>query len=101
MRAIGAGAATAEDREACGARGVVKHGSDVTNALSFDIEDWFHLVGINAVADPASWPSLPSLVESRTRQILAMLAEHGVRATFFVLGWVAERYPGLVGEIGA
>ena len=71
------------------------------NALTFDIEDWFHLVEIDAVRDPASWPSFPSLVEDKTRLILRILDEHGTRATFFVLGWVAERHPGLVAEIAA
>lgn len=71
----------------------------ILNAMTFDIEDWFHLVEVDAVADPAAWPTLPSLVEDRTRFILRVLDEHRTRATFFVLGWVAERYPGLVREI--
>lgn len=69
--------------------------------MTFDVEDWFHLVEIEAVADPAKWPGFPSLVEERTRFILRVLDEHKTRATFFVLGWVAERYPGIVGEIAA
>lgn len=73
----------------------------VTNALSFDIEDWFHLVEIEAVADPAKWPALPSLVERYTEQILRILQDARVRSTFFILGWVAERYPGLVRSIAA
>ena len=65
----------------------------VTNALSFDIEDWFHLVEIDAVSDPDRWPDLHSLVERETRWIIRTVTEAGVRATFFMLGWIAERYP--------
>ncbi len=65
----------------------------ITNALSFDIEDWFHMVEIDAVADPAGWPDLPSLVVDRTRWIVDTLSAADTRATFFVLGWVAKRYP--------
>ena len=69
--------------------------ADVVHALSFDIEDWFHMVGIPAVEDCNRWGELPSLVVEMTRWILETLAEHNVRATFFVLGWVAERYTSL------
>ena len=73
--------------------------SPVVNALSFDIEDWFHMVGIDAVDDPASWPTFPTLVERYTDQILASLADANVRATFYTLGWIAQRYPALVRRI--
>lgn len=69
------------------------------HALSFDIEDWFHLVEIKAVENPASWPNLPSIVCHRTEQILNILKEYQTKATFFVLGWVAERYPNLIKRI--
>jgi polysaccharide deacetylase family protein (PEP-CTERM system associated) len=71
----------------------------VVNALSFDIEDRFHLVEIKAVSDPACWPQLGSLVVQYTRWILDTIEEADVRATFFVLGWIAERYPWLVRTI--
>jgi len=73
----------------------------VVNALSFDIEDWFHMVEIPAVEDPDTWPELPTIVVRYTRRILDMLAAADTRATFFVLGWVAERYPELVEDIVA
>ena len=63
------------------------------HALSFDIEDWFHMVEIDAVADPRLWPTLPSIVVDRTRWIVDTVGEAGVKATFFVLGWVARRHP--------
>lgn len=68
----------------------------ITNALSFDIEDWFHLVEIEEVADPNKWPHLPSIVVKRTEEILQTLASRNVRATFFVLGWIADRHPDVV-----
>jgi polysaccharide deacetylase family protein (PEP-CTERM system associated) len=73
----------------------------VTNALSFDIEDWFHMVEIDAVADPACWPGLESLVERYTDWIVETVSGAGVRATFFILGWIAERHPQLVARIAA
>ena len=68
----------------------------ITNALSFDIEDWFHMVEIEAVADPESWTGFESIVERYTEWIIETVTDADVRATFFVLGWVAERYPHLV-----
>lgn len=69
------------------------------HALSFDIEDWFHIVDIPGLEDPAAWEGRESLVERRTDDILAALSRHGVRATFFVLGWIADRHPSLVKRI--
>ncbi|MBX2851865.1 MAG: polysaccharide deacetylase family protein [Phycisphaeraceae bacterium] len=71
----------------------------VVHALSFDIEEWFHLVGVEAMADRSRWGALERTVEPLTDQILSVLSEHAVKGTFFVLGWVAERYPGLVRRI--
>lgn len=68
----------------------------ITNALSFDIEDWFHLVEIDEVADPTKWGHLPSIVQEQTEWILQTLSERNVRATFFILGWVADRHPNVV-----
>ena len=68
----------------------------IVNALSFDIEDWFHMVEIEAVADPRTWPDLDSIVERYTEWIVQTVTEAKVRATFFMLGWIAERYPQLV-----
>ena len=71
----------------------------ILNALSFDIEDWFHLVAIKSLADPEKWPSLESLVEKRTDELLQICADANVRATFFILGWIADRYPALIRRI--
>jgi polysaccharide deacetylase family protein (PEP-CTERM system associated) len=73
--------------------------TQATHALSFDIEDWFHIVDVAGLEDPAKWPTWPTIVERRTEEILALLDRYDVRATFFVLGWIAERYPALVRRI--
>ena len=75
--------------------------SQPCNALSFDIEDWFHLLGLAEFDAPSQWPAMPSLVERYTDRILEVVAAHDVRATFFVVGWIAERYPHLVQRIAA
>ncbi len=75
--------------------------SRAVNALSFDIEDWFHVLGVPELEDRSTWPDRPSIVEAYTGELLQMCDAAGVRATFFVLGWVAERYPRLIAEIAA
>jgi polysaccharide deacetylase family protein (PEP-CTERM system associated) len=67
--------------------------------LSFDVEDWFHAHNLASVVDRGRWDDLESRVERSTRRLLDILDAHDTRATFFVLGWVADRYPRLVSEI--
>lgn len=71
------------------------------NALTFDIEEYFHAEAFAGVVRPEEWPSLESRVVRATERILELLAETGTRGTFFVLGWVAARHPGLVRSIAA
>ena len=70
------------------------------NLFTVDVEDWFHVCGVGGPLAPALWDSLPSRVVSTTRRLLDMLAAARVTGTFFVVGWVAERFPELVHEIG-
>ncbi len=67
--------------------------------LTFDIEEWFQVENLRAVFPRASWDDRPRRVGDGTRVVLDLLESHGVRATFFVLGWVAEREPALVRDI--
>lgn len=67
--------------------------------MSVDVEDWFHADNLRAAVPRESWEDLELRVESNTRRLLRLFDSHGVTATFFVLGWVAERIPGLVREI--
>ncbi|MEO6237209.1 MAG: polysaccharide deacetylase family protein [Vicinamibacterales bacterium] len=70
------------------------------NALTVDVEEWFHICGIPAL-QPETWPQLPSRVELTTRFLLDDLDAAGITGTFFVVGWIAERYPRLVASIVA
>lgn len=69
--------------------------------ISFDIEDWFHCENFKAFIPRDTWSEMESRVERNTNIILGMLAKHDCLATFFVLGWVAERFPGLVKTIAS
>jgi polysaccharide deacetylase family protein (PEP-CTERM system associated) len=71
------------------------------NALTFDIEDYFHVHAFERVISRDDWDHIPTRVVDSTRLILRMLREYDTRATFFVLGWVAERHPEIVREIAA
>ena len=67
--------------------------------LSFDIEDWFHIFDNAYYSRSADWDSLPTSVEKDTGWLLDFLGEHSLKATFFTLGWVAEKYPALIREM--
>lgn len=69
------------------------------NILSFDIEEWFHLLDIPHVSNSQHWNSLPQIVEPYTYQILEILHPFDVRATFFVVGWIARKHPQLIQDI--
>jgi polysaccharide deacetylase family protein (PEP-CTERM system associated) len=71
------------------------------NALTFDVEEYFHAEAFAGVLRPEEWPGLESRVVATTERILDILDREHVRATFFVLGWVAERHPSLVREIAS
>jgi polysaccharide deacetylase family protein (PEP-CTERM system associated) len=71
------------------------------NGLSFDIEDWFQVENLKGAIHSTQWDSCDLRVVNNTRTILELLRKHRTRATFFILGWVAERCPGLVREITA
>jgi polysaccharide deacetylase family protein (PEP-CTERM system associated) len=68
----------------------------VTFLASFDVEEWFHAENLKAALPTHDWERLESRVEHNTNELLDALAEAGVTATCFVLGWVARRYPALV-----
>jgi len=72
----------------------------VRNALTIDVEE-FQAHACAKVIDRADWERIPGRVAANVRRLLALLAEHGTRATFFVLGWVADQHPELVREIAA
>lgn len=69
------------------------------NAFTVDVEDYFHVTGFADRVSPREWDSYPSRVEVGTHRLLDLLSRHGVRGTFFFLGWVADRNPGLVRNV--
>ena len=73
----------------------------VTNALTIDVEDYFQVSAFAPHIPRSEWPSRECRVERNVDRILAMLDERGTKATFFTLGWIAERYPELVKRIAA
>lgn len=73
----------------------------VVNALTVDVEDWFQVSALSGSIAREDWPRLESRVERNTERLLDLFDRAGVRGTFFVLGWIAERYPGLVRAIAA
>jgi len=74
---------------------------DVLNAMTVDVEDWFHVQALSSAISRDSWSTREYRAVANTQHLLQLFAEHGVRATFFVLGWVTERSPQLIREIAA
>jgi polysaccharide deacetylase family protein (PEP-CTERM system associated) len=71
----------------------------VSNAFTVDLEEWFHVCGVGGELAAANWDRLPSRVEQTTLRLLDLLDSSRVRATFFVVGWVAERHPRLIERV--
>ncbi|MCK5355444.1 MAG: DUF3473 domain-containing protein [Methyloprofundus sp.] len=69
------------------------------NAMTVDVEDYFQVSAFEPYINRAQWDNLEHRVERNTQHILDIFAEHNVKATFFTLGWVAERYPELIKRI--
>lgn len=73
----------------------------IVNAMSVDVEDYFQVSAFDGVVARESWGARESRVCANTERLLAIFDQAGVRATFFVLGWVASRFPGLVRQIAS
>lgn len=71
------------------------------NAMTVDVEDYFHVSAFSSHIRPSDWDSYECRVEQNTRRLLDLFEQMGILATFFALGWVAERYPQLIREIAA
>ena len=71
----------------------------VNNYLTIDVEDYYQVSAFEEFVPKSSWSNHPSRVVQNTRKILEILDRSTVKATFFILGWVAERHPELVREI--
>jgi polysaccharide deacetylase family protein (PEP-CTERM system associated) len=73
----------------------------IRNALTVDVEDYFQVSAFAGAIDRNDWDGMPLRVEANTRRLLQVFSDAEVKATFFVLGWVAERVPSLIREIAA
>jgi polysaccharide deacetylase family protein (PEP-CTERM system associated) len=73
--------------------------ASLKNALSVDVEDYFQVQALESSYPRQAWPDCQSRVERNTDALLEVFAEADVKATFFTLGWIAERHPGLVRRI--
>ncbi len=71
----------------------------IKNFLTIDVEDWFHILDLKDGVAPAEYDIMDSLVEVNTEKILQILDEYDTKGTFFVVGWVAKKFPGLVRRI--
>jgi polysaccharide deacetylase family protein (PEP-CTERM system associated) len=63
------------------------------------VEDYFMVSAFSEIIKPENWDGFSNRVESNTMRVLDIFERHGTKATFFILGWVAERYPQIVKEI--
>lgn len=72
-----------------------------SNALTIDVEDYFQVSAFAAHIDRSAWETMPCRIERNIERVLAMLALSGAKATFFTLGWLAERFPRMVRDIVA
>lgn len=94
-----------EHRDAAGATPAARAKttrSDATarrNAITVDVEDYFQVEAFKDVIRASDWDSFAPRVEQNTHRLIALFAKANVKGTFFVLGWVAERFPALVREI--
>ena len=69
------------------------------NYMTIDVEDYFHVSAFESISKPGTWAARESRVEKNTDLVLQLLADHDVKATFFMLGWVADHFPSLAQKI--
>jgi len=70
--------------------------SDLADAFTIDVEDWFHILEVADTPQFADWDAMPSRVESNFHKLIDLLASHEVKATCFTLGWIARRFPAML-----
>jgi polysaccharide deacetylase family protein (PEP-CTERM system associated) len=73
--------------------------TSTAHIFTVDVEEYFQVHAFEGVIRRSEWPALPSRVEQNVDVLLDLLAEHDVIATFFILGWVADRHPQVVRRI--
>src|SRR3989442_5498820 len=88
-------------QRALGRRSLTPYGVAMLNAFSVDLEEYFQVANFDRCIDRRRWAELPSRAEAQTHRLVDLGDRTRTRATFFALGWVAERQPGLLREIAA
>ena len=71
----------------------------VVHALSVDVEDWFQVLNMSGQIDRSDWDRFELRCVDSTRRLLELFAKHDAKATFFCLGWIAERMPEVIREV--
>src|SRR5262245_2899310 len=74
---------------------------EIVNAMTVDVEDYFQVQAFAHAVSRDSWETMPIRVEANSNGLLDLFAEAEISATFFVLGWVAERFPQLIRRMAA
>jgi len=74
---------------------------EIVDALTVDVEDYFQVSALEAAVPRSAWGTMECRVERNVERLLSIFDEHGTRATFFTLGWIAERWPRVVRSIVA
>ncbi|MGH6967661.1 MAG: XrtA system polysaccharide deacetylase [Stellaceae bacterium] len=80
---------------------VLRRDGRVVNALTVDVEDYFQVEALARAVPRGAWESMPARVEANVDRLLALFDARGVKATFFTLGWIAQRHPAMVSRIVA
>ena len=80
-------------------QGAIQTSDPIVNAMTIDVEDYFHVSAFDGVVPRGRWEGLESRVCANTERLLEIFSDYEIEATFFVLGWVAERFPHLVRRI--
>ena len=69
--------------------------------ITFDIEDWFHILDHPETANPSSWDKFESRIDHGVGLILDLMDKHELKGTFFCLGWIAKKHPHIIKRIDA
>ena len=77
----------------------MENGRPIVNALTVDVEDYYHVTAFEGQISRREWDRYPSRVGPNTHRVLDLLDRHEIRATFFTLGWVGRRFPALIRTI--
>ena len=75
--------------------------SEITNYLTIDVEDYFQVAAFEDIIQPENWNSMDFRAEKNTDRILSILEQRQIKATFFIVGWIAEKCPAIVKKIAA